>query len=216
MRYKLAIFDMDGTILDTLQDLTDSINYALRANNYPEHTLEEVRSYVGNGLMKLVERSIPVKTSKEDIDRVFKTLIEYYQIHCADKTKPYEGIINLIKGLREAGCKTAVVSNKADAAVQELCKQYFPDLFDCAVGEKKDVLKKPAPDSVNYVLDYLHIDQSDTVYIGDSEVDVATASNAKVDCIIVSWGFRDVDFLKQNGAKTIVSEANSIYSIIIE
>ena len=215
MRYKLAIFDMDGTILDTLEDLTDSINYALKANGYPEHTLEEVRSYVGNGLMKLVERSVPDKTNKEDIDKVFKQLVEYYQIHCADKTKPYDGIINLIKRLREAGCKTAVVSNKADAAVQELCKQYFPGLFDSAVGEKKDVLKKPAPDSVNYVLDYLHIDRNDAVYIGDSEVDIATASNAMVDCITVSWGFREIDFLKQAGAKTIVSEATKIYDIVI-
>ena len=142
MRYQLAIFDMDGTILNTLQDLTNSLNAALQLSDYPQHTLEEVRFFVGNGIRKLIERGVPAGTPVAQIDKVHQDFTEHYRVHCADTTQPYAGIPELLQQLQNAGCKTAVVSNKADYAVQELCKQYFDGIFDFAVGERKNILKK--------------------------------------------------------------------------
>jgi len=136
MAYKLAIFDLDGTILDTLEDLADAMNYALGEHGYPGRTIEEVRRFVGNGIRKLIERAVPAGLAKEEIDRVHETFSAYYQQHCADKTRPYEGVPPLLERLRAAGCLTAVVSNKADAAVQPLCRRYYNGLFDYAVGER--------------------------------------------------------------------------------
>jgi phosphoglycolate phosphatase len=215
MKYQLAIFDMDGTILDTLQDLTNSLNFALAKSGYPRHDLEAVRGFVGNGIRKLIERGVPAGTKTAQIDTVHRDFTTHYQAHCADTTKPYDGILALLQTLRQAGCKTAVVSNKADYAVQALCKQYFDGLFDAAVGERENVLKKPAPDSVNAVLEQLHITRQNAVYIGDSDVDVQTAKNAGMDGIFVTWGFRSTDFLLQNGAETLVSQPEEIRSLIL-
>ena len=179
MRYQLAIFDMDGTILNTLQDLTNSLNAALQLSGYPQHTLEEVRFFVGNGIRKLIERGVPAGTPVAQIDKVHQDFTEHYRVHCADTTQPYAGIPELLHQLRNAGCKTAVVSNKADYAVQELCKQYFDGMFDFAVGERKNILKKPAPDAVNEVLQQLQTDRLQAVYIGDSDVDVETAKKCQ-------------------------------------
>lgn len=148
MKYKLVIFDMDGTILNTLEDLTDSTNATLEHFGYPVHSIEDVRHFVGNGIRKLIERAVPSGLSTERIDEVHRYFLDYYAKHCADKTKPYDGILDLIRTLRKEGCKTAVVSNKADMAVQELCKDYFDGLFDFAVGEREGVRRKPAPDAV--------------------------------------------------------------------
>ena len=205
MKYQLIIFDMDGTILDTLEDLADSLNVTLEKNGYKKRTLAEVRSFVGNGLRKLMERGVGQAISEEELDRLCAQHKEYYSLHCMDKTKPYEGITELLKKLRKAGCKTAVVSNKADYAVQKLVEQYFNGLFDIAVGEKPSVRRKPAPDSVNEVLRQLQIPKENAVYIGDSDVDVETARNVNMDCIAVDWGFRDRDYLHSIGAETIVS-----------
>jgi len=185
MQYQLAIFDMDGTILNTLQDLTNSLNAALAKSGYPQHTAEEVRFFVGNGIRKLIERGVPAGTPVEQIDTVHHDFTAHYQVHCADTTQPYDGIPELLQTLRRAGCKTAVVSNKADYAVQELCKQYFDGMFDFAVGEREQILKKPAPDSVNEVLQKLQIDRRQAVYIGDSDVYIQTAKNAAMDGIFV-------------------------------
>lgn len=216
MKYELAIFDMDGTILNTLEDLTDTLNYALRKNNYPEHSIDDVRRFVGNGIPRLIERGVPAGTDEKAVSRVYTDFIEYYKIHCADKTKPYDGILELIRRLRGAGCRTAVVSNKADVAVQELCTQYFDGLFDYAVGDREGILKKPAPDSVNEVLNYLQIERKKAVYIGDSEVDIATAQNAYMNSIIVSWGFRKTEFLKEQGAEVIVDHPAEVAELILE
>ena len=205
MKYKLAIFDLDGTLLDTLEDLADSTNYIMRQYGHPERTLTEVRSFVGNGIRKLLERSAPKSTSPEEIDRMFEDFKEYYGAHCAEKTKPYEGIMDLLASLQKREIKLAVVSNKADFAVKELCEQYFSGYFDEAVGERAGIARKPAPDTVNEVLKNLQMDKSRAVYIGDSEVDVQTARNAEMDCIAVDWGFRDKEVLKMTGAETIVS-----------
>lgn len=210
MKYQLAIFDLDGTLLDTLEDLADSTNYIMRQFGYPGRTLTEVRAFVGNGIRKLLERSAPKGTSPEEIDRMFEPFKEYYGVHCADKTKPYDGIMELLHTLQKQEIKLAVVSNKADYAVKALCEQYFPGIFDETVGERTGIARKPAPDTVNEVLKNLQIDKSQTVYIGDSEVDVQTARNAGMDCIAVDWGFRDASVLKEAGAETIVSTPEAI------
>lgn len=210
MKHKLAIFDMDGTILDTLADLKNSMNYTLEQFNCPKRTLDEVRLFVGNGIRNLIIRAAPPATDENTIDKMFAVFNEHYAVHCNDNTRPYDGIADLLKQLRINGVKTAVVSNKADYAVQTLVEKFFSGLFDYAVGEKAGVRKKPCPDSVNEVLKTLNIDRKDAVYIGDSEVDIATAENAKMDCISVDWGFRDRDVLIKNGATVIVSKTDRL------
>ena len=211
MNYQLAIFDLDGTLLDTLEDLADSANYVMETFGYPKRTLAEVRSFVGNGIRKLLERSAPKDTSSEEIDRMFEAFKEYYGTHCADKTKPYGGIMGLLESLKKQGVKLAVVSNKADYAVKALCEQYFPGYFDEAVGERVGIARKPAPDTVNEVIKNLKIDKSQAVYIGDSEVDVETAKNVEMDCIAVDWGFRDKEVLENAGAEIIVSTPAGLF-----
>lgn len=216
MRYKLAVFDMDGTILNTLEDLADSTNYALKANGLPERTIDEVRRFVGNGIRLLIERAVPTDTDKKLTDKVFDTFKEYYKTHCAVKTRPYDGIKDVLLELRKAGCLTAVVSNKADFAVQDLCKDYFDNLFDIAIGEREGIKKKPAPDSVFEVLSKLNVEKDNAVYIGDSDVDFATSVNAGMDVIMVGWGFRDEEFLREKGAKRIIKQPSEILDIILE
>jgi len=214
MKYMIAIFDLDGTILNTLEDLADSTNYALKTCGYPERTMDEVRQFVGNGIRKLMERAVPEGTPVEEIDRVHETFTAHYKVHCADKTRPYDGIMELLQNLKKDGCKLAVVSNKADYGVQELCKQYFDGIFDFAVGEREGIRKKPAPDSVNEVLKTLGCSRDRAVYIGDSDVDIQTAANAQMDHIIVEWGFRDVPFLIAKGAKVLVEKPEEILEIV--
>lgn len=213
--YKLAVFDMDGTILDTLEDLKDSTNFALEKCGYPVRTYDEVRRFVGNGIRKLIERAVPEGLTVEQIDRVHEVFTEHYKVHCADTTKAYDGIKPLLEKLRASGVKTAVVSNKADYGVQELCKEYFDGLFDYAVGEREGIRRKPAPDAVNEALRVLGIDKSEAVYIGDSDVDFETAKNAELPCISVLWGFRDEEFLREKGATLFVRDPAEIYDIIM-
>ena len=215
MKYRLAIFDLDGTILNTLEDLADSTNYALSVHNMPGRTIDEVRRFVGNGIHKLIERAVPQGSTDEQIERVFATFKEYYKEHCAVKTRPYDEIMELLKTLREKGVLTAVVSNKGDFAVQILCKDYFPGLFDFAVGEREGIRRKPAPDSVLAVLEQFHISKEDAVYIGDSEVDIQTAENAGMKEIAVTWGFRSEDFLKENGADCLVHTPEELLEKLI-
>lgn len=196
-KISLAIFDLDGTLLDTLDDLTDSLNYSLLKHNFPARTRDETRRFVGNGIRKLIERAIPKYASTEDTEKVFQTFCDYYKQHCFDKTAPYNGITELLTSLKENGVLTAVVSNKADFAVQELCERYFHGLIDYAAGERKGIAKKPAPDSVFSAMAAFGVKPENSIYIGDSEVDVETAKNAGIDCIIVTWGFREYQFLKQ-------------------
>lgn len=213
--YRLAVFDMDGTILDTLEDLKDSTNFALQKCGYPVRTHDEVRRFVGNGIRKLIERAVPDGLTVEEIDCVHEVFTEHYKVHCADKTKAYDGIKPLIEKLRANGVKTAVVSNKADYGVQELCKEYFDGLFDYAVGEKEGIRRKPAPDSVNEALRVLGVDKSEAVYIGDSDVDFETAKNAELPCISVLWGFRDEEFLREKGATLFVHDPAEIFDIVM-
>ena len=214
MRYKAAIFDMDGPILNTLEDLPDSPNYALAHHGFPERTIDEFRRFVGNGIRKLIERAVPAGTDVATIDKVFDTFASYYKEHSAIKTRPYDGIHDAIAKLRAAGVKTAVVSNKADFAVQDLCVDYFPGMFDFALGEKSGIAKKPAPDMVEECLRTLGFEKKDVVYIGDSDVDLATARNSGTDVIMVGWGFRDEEFLKENGAEFVVHSPKEAWEFI--
>lgn len=215
MRYKLAVFDLDGTILNTLDDLADSLNFALRSSGFPERSIDEVRNFVGNGIRKLIERGVPAGTDTAAIDKVHSCFTAHYKAHCADKTRPYDGITELLGRLKDSGCLTAVVSNKADYGVQELCARYFPGMFDLAVGEREGIRKKPAPDSVNEVLRRLGVSNKESVYIGDSDVDIETAKNAEMGCIGVEWGFRGREFLEAHGAKVIAAKAEDIENIIL-
>lgn len=215
MKYKLAIFDMDGTILDTLVDLANAVNYALAQSGKPQRSLLEVRSYLGNGMINLIRLSAPEGTSQAELDEIRGIFTEYYKAHCKDNTKPYAGIVELIEELRQQGMLTAVVSNKPDFGVQLLVEQHFPTSFDYAVGERAGIAKKPAPDSVNAVLAKLNIDRKDAVYIGDSEVDLATAKNAEMDDIIVTWGFRDEDYLLEQGPTTLVHNVEELRQALL-
>lgn len=218
MSYTLAIFDLDGTILDTLDDLNDSLNAALTACGMPGRTREETCRFVGNGIRKLIERAVPTGSTEADVDRLFDAFTSYYKTHSAIRTRPYDGIPEMLQDLRAAGCKLAVVSNKADFAVQDLCAHYYPGLLDAVFGEneKAGIRKKPAPDSVNAVLRKLGIDRSSAVFVGDSDVDIETAKNAGMPCISVDWGFRDTDFLNAHGATCIVSTTDELKAKILE
>ena len=214
MKYELIVFDMDGTILDTLEDLKNSMNHTLKLHGMPERSLDEIRSFVGNGIRRLIEQAVVNNTSEAKITEIHKDFMKHYEVHCADFTKPYDGVNDLIRELRKRGYKTAVVSNKADAAVQDLCVQYFPGLFDLAIGETPDVARKPAPDMVNLALDYFKTSKEKAVYIGDSDVDVATARNSELDMIAVDWGFRSRECLIEQGAKIIVSKPEEILKLV--
>lgn len=214
MKYDLIIFDMDGTILNTLEDLKNSLNYVLQQAGYQTRTLGEVRTFVGNGIRKTIERALPSDIEEEKVDELFSLFMDYYAIHNTDNTKPYNGVIELLKKLKHLGYKTAVVSNKQNSAVKSLCKKFFTGLFDVEIGEKENIAKKPEPDEVNEVLKILNIDRTKSIYIGDSEVDIQTAQNSKMKSIIVDWGFRDRKFLYEHGAEVIVSNPSEILNII--
>ena len=213
--YQAAIFDMDGTILDTLEDLWSAVNAALSENSLPGRSLEEVRGFVGNGLYKLVERAVPSGTSDEVKARVFKSFNDYYALHSSEKTKPYPGIVHMLESLKKNGVKIAVCSNKPDYAVQELCRIHFPGLFDAAAGAKDREHVKPCPDVVNGILEELGVSKEKVVYIGDSEVDIQTARNAGTACISVCWGFKTRTFLQENGAERIVNSAAELEEAIL-
>ena len=206
---------MDGTILNTLDDLADTMNYCLRSYGMPERTISEIRSFLGNGLRVLVEKSVPAGMEKSLIDLMCETFGDYYKDHCAIKTRPYEGINTLLQKVRDAGILTAVVSNKVDFAVTELCNEYFDGLFDYSIGERPGQRRKPFPDSVNAVLEYFKLTKEETVYIGDSEVDFMTAKNADMDVIMVDWGFRDEATLQLMGAKKIAHSTDEVYEMIV-
>jgi phosphoglycolate phosphatase len=205
--YNTYIFDLDGTLLDTLTDLAASTNYALRTHGMPEHTIDEVRRFVGNGVRKLMERAVPDGTDNPLFDEAFATFRQHYMEHSLDTTRPYEGIPEMLAALKAKGCHLAVVSNKMMAATQELCRHFFPETIEVAIGENEaeGIRKKPAPDTVIAALRQLGVGEDGAVYVGDSDVDIATARNSNLPCISVLWGFRDRDFLLQHGASTLIS-----------
>ena len=215
MKYKAAIFDLDGTLLDTIKDLYNSTNYALAINNMPERSLDEVRCFVGNGVRKLIERAIPNGAQNPLFDKVFNDFKNHYSIHCKDTTKPYDGIIDVLNILKNSNIKTAIVSNKLDSAVKALNEEYFGSLIPVAIGETDNIRKKPAPDTVIEALRLIGCRENEAVYIGDSEVDVETASNCNMDCISVTWGFRDIQTLIKSGATVFANNTKELLDEIM-
>lgn len=211
---KAVIFDLDGTLLNTLDDLADSTNYALSRFGYPTRTIEEVRQFVGNGVAKLIERAIPDGKNNPNFEKCLSIFKENYAQNMYNKTAPYNGIIEMLSNLKSKGIKIAVVSNKFDLAVKELCKKYFEGFIDFAAGENESqgIKKKPAPDTVLSVLNEFNFAPEDAVYVGDSDVDIMTAKNSKMPCISVTWGFRDEKFLLENGATILINAPSEIYN----
>ena len=209
------IFDLDGTLLNTLEDLRDSVNFALSRQNFPLRTLPEIRSFVGNGIRLLMERAVPKNTDAETFEICFKDFCDYYKIHMEDKTAPYEHINEMLDNIKKAGFKTAIVTNKADFAAQDLCKRMFGDTIDLVVGSTDDRPNKPAPDGVYYALEKLESKCENAIFVGDADTDILTANNAGLQSIGVLWGFRDRDIIEKEGAKYIVENVKSLENLLI-
>lgn len=212
--YEMVVFDLDGTLLNTLDDLCDSVNFALSRKGYPERSLEEVRSFVGNGVEKLMMRAVPCNVSKEEALEALGIFKEHYKVNSKNKTRPYAGIMELLAELKDKGFKMAIVSNKFDEAVKELNEEFFAEYIQCAYGECETIRKKPNPDAVFKALEDLNVTKAQAVYVGDSDVDIQTAENAGLDCISVSWGFRTRQELEMSGAVSIIDEPMDLVDII--
>ncbi len=218
MNKRFAIFDLDGTLLNTLDDLCDSINHILKVHGFPQHSIDDVRRFVGNGIRKLCERAVPAEYASDEkfIDELYAEMSDWYNEHCKIKTAPYPGVIEAVKKLNENGYSCAIVSNKIDSAVKELADFYFKGLFVTAIGEKPSIKHKPAPDMVFEAMKEMGADKEKSVYIGDSEVDHATAVNSGLPCVSVLWGFRDRDFLIENGADTFAKDTEGMTGILLD
>ena len=208
--YESYIFDLDGTLLSTLYDLASSCNFALHSYGMPERTIDEVRQFVGNGVKKLMERAVPDGLNNERFGEVYETFRQHYLLHNLDTTAPYPGIPELIQRLNAHGRHVAVVSNKFYDATQALVRHFFGDAIPVAIGERENIKKKPAPDTVIEALRQLGMPRETAVYIGDSDVDIETARNCGMPCISVLWGLRSRDFLLEHGATTLVGKPDEI------
>ena len=217
MRYKAAIFDLDGTLLDTLEDLTYSVNLVLSARGLPTHSEENVRKFVGDGALKLIERAMPDGTSEAEVSSATDEYKRVYAENMFRSSGPYPGITELISDLHKSGRRVAVVSNKYAASTEKLCRRFFPQI-DAVMGEKEEsgIRRKPAPDMLISVVKKLGLQLSETVYVGDSEVDIMTAEAAGIPCISVTWGFKTRDFLEANGAKRTVSVPSEVMCAVEE
>lgn len=215
-KYELAVFDMDGTILYTLDDICNGVNEALVRHGLPRRDIDSIRRNIGHGIRHEIESSVPEGTDESVIDAVFHDFHAWYEVHCNDNTRPYEGIVELLQSLKEEGIRCAVVSNKADYAVKALSDIHFRGLMEASVGEMEGIARKPAPDEVDEVLRLTGVDRKKAVYIGDSEVDIETARNAGMDCIAVSWGYRDRWMLEASGAKVIVDNVEQLKHLLLE
>lgn len=212
--YDTVIFDLDGTLLNSLEDLMDSTNAALSANGYPIRSLEEIRRFVGNGVARLIHLSVPKNTSADAEAKCLSDFKAYYGNNMTNKTAPYPGILDMLMDLKENGYHLAVVSNKIDTAVNHLNSVYFADIFKIALGETQGLRKKPAPDLVERCFSQLGVSPSRAVYVGDSEVDIETAHNADLPCISVSWGFRPREFLQEHGASVIADTTEELLNLL--
>ena len=213
-KYGTVIFDLDGTLLDTLDDLYASVNAALKKNGCPERSRSEVRFFLGNGLFRLIEQSAPEGTGTEKVNQICEDFREYYLRHCEDRTRPFDGMMELLKRLKEENVQMAIVSNKPDTAVKELAKKYFDGILPVAIGEREGVKRKPEPDSVLEAMRILQAEKESVIYVGDSEVDLATARNAGVPCILVTWGFRDEEKLRALEPDFLIHHPEEIADIV--
>ena len=213
-KYDAVIFDLDGTLLDTLQDLADSVNWALERQGAALRSLDEIRTFVGNGVRSLMTKALPGGEEHPCFEEAFADFRRHYAEHCRDNTKPYPQIMELLADLSAGGYAMAVVSNKSDAEVRRLCEEHFGGLIPLAVGERPGVQRKPSPDSVLLTLEQLGVERERAVYVGDSEVDVETVRRAEVDCIAVAWGFRSVEQLRAAGATTVIHSPLDLLSLV--
>lgn len=211
-RYTTVIFDLDGTLMNTLADLAASANHALRLSGFPVRSVEEVRSFVGNGVRKLIERAVPQGVSAEQLERVFADFRNHYAAHCRDTSAPYAGVVEAVEELHRMGIRMAIVSNKPDAEVKKLNQEFFSRHISVALGENEaaGIGKKPAPDMVRLALEELGVSAGGALYVGDSDVDIATARNSGLPCLSVSWGFRSEVFLLQHGATHIIHSPSQL------
>ena len=214
MRYSAIIFDLDGTLLNTIDDLRNCANHALSTHGFPTKTVEQMKAYVGRGIRYMMSCTLPDGEANPKFEEVFATFCEYYAIHCADLTAPYEGIGEMLSTLKAAGCKMAIVTNKVQSAAEELVREMFPDI-SLVVGDSPLVQKKPAPDGVWYALDQLGVSREDAAYVGDSDIDFATAQNACLPCLSVLWGFRTKEQLLACGADTFFSTPEELTKYIL-
>lgn len=214
MRYDTIIFDLDGTLLNTIDDLADGVNYCMRRFGLPEHSVEEVRQFVGNGIRRLIERSVPEGEQYPEFEQIFEVFRVYYTEHCREKTKAYPGIMEMLAELKRKHLKMAIVSNKNIDAVRELNRIYFGEYIELALGDREGIRRKPYPDSVNAAIEMLHADRKNVLYVGDSEVDRETAENAGVDCVLVSWGFRDRELLEKLKPSAVIDRPAELLSVI--
>ena len=215
-KYDAILFDLDGTLLDSLEDMKDSVNHVMREFGFPEHTTEEIRTFVGNGIRRLIERSVPEDTDPRTCEAALKVYRSYYNDHCMIKTKPYDGVPELLAALKKEGFAMAIVSNKNEEAVEEMREHYFGDLIPLAFGQSDAVPKKPDPSMVYAAADRLGIPKERCIYVGDSEVDIETAKNAGIDCITCLWGFREKEFLLAEGARVLAEAAEDILRVVGE
>lgn len=211
---KLVIFDLDGTLLYTLEDLTNSVNFTLDLFDYETCTIDEISSYVGNGVKQLMRRALPSDISEKDFELCYACFMDHYSKHCCEKTVPYPGIVDVLKVLKSRGIKIGVMSNKFQSAAEDVCEHYFEGLYDMVVGESEYCRRKPAPDGINMICDRFDISKDETIFFGDTEVDVRTGDNAGVYCVSVLWGFRDRAFLSRNGAHLFIENPYDILDML--
>lgn len=218
MSYEAVLFDLDGTLLDTLDDLTSALNHTLSEDGFGTRSREEVRSYLGNGFARLVTCALPQGASTPGFDSLLAGFASYYNAHCQEKTAPYPGILDMLSSLKDAGVKMAVVSNKGEVAVRELVKYHFDGIVEPfhAFGQRDGIRRKPEPDMVIHAMDVLGTGPEGTLYVGDSDVDYLTAKNAGIDCALVSWGFKGRTFLEGLGARCIVDDVSEIEDICLK
>lgn len=214
MAIKLILFDLDGTLMNTLEDLTDSTNHILTINNFPTRTIEEIRNFVGNGIRKLIERAVPENTSESIIEKCYQEMIIYYKEHSLIKTSPYPGVTELIKSLRLKGIKIGIITNKAQNSADVIVDKFFKNSIDLVIGDNNKFPLKPNPDSINEVIKYFNVSKNETIYIGDSEVDLLTGKNADVKTIAVLWGFRDKEFLIKKGGKIFAETSKELEKLL--
>lgn len=214
MKIEAVVFDLDGTLTDTLTDLKNSVNYALGEMNFPERSLDEVRRFVGNGVRRLIYLSVPENTPDEISEQCLSVFKEHYKSHSLVETKPYDGIVPMLEALKNKGIKTAVVTNKMQEAAADIVKKFFGGLIDEAIGQVDGIAQKPQPDGVYAALKKLGVPKEKAVYVGDSDVDCKTAHNAGIPCIGVSWGFRGREVLAENGADYIIDRPSELLELL--
>ena len=214
MKIKAVLFDLDGTLMNTLEDLTDSTNYILEKHNFPKRTIKEIRSFVGNGIKKLMERAVPQNTDEKIINECYEEMLTYYKENSLIKTAPYVGTKEIVEKLHQEGFKIAIITNKAQNSADIIAEKFFGKSVDLVIGDDKKMPLKPNPAGIEKALEYFKISKDEAVYVGDSEVDLQTGTNGDLKTILVLWGFRDRDFLEEKGGKVFAETVEELENLI--